>query len=112
MSVDVKVLLGNLCSIIYHTFEPTDVRVLPVCIFLSPRPLLCPTLSFSYVSPSDVLSDSINSYTFNILFFEMSPSRERLYLLPSASSNSIFIFFFPKLKLGYLCQIPNAHIDT
>src|SRR5215204_2562202 len=111
MSVDVKVLLGNLCSIIYHTFEPTDVRVL-VCIFLSPRPFLCPTLFFSYASPSGALSDSINSYTFNILLFEITPSKERLYLLPSASSNSIFIFFFPKLKLGYLCQTHNACIST
>src|ERR671924_592307 len=105
MSVDVKVLLGNLYSIICHTFEPTDVRVLPLCVFLSPRPFLCPTLFFSYVSSSALLSDSINSYTFNILFFEISPSKERLYLLPSASSNSILIFFFPKLKPGV--PLPN-----
>lgn len=33
------------------------------------------------------------------LVFEMFPSRERLYFPPSSSSISIFIFFFPELKL-------------
>ena len=47
---------------------------------------------------SDERTRSISSITCNIFSFEKFPSNERLYLLPSSSSNSIFIFFL-ELKL-------------
>jgi len=46
--------------------------------------------------------DSINSNTFIIFSFENLPSKERLYLSPSLSSNSIFIFFFGELNTEVL----------
>src|ERR671914_2638402 len=89
ISDDVKVLYGNLCSIIPHIFEPTDAKFLFWISLSSLYPLL--------LFPSTFMR-SINSNTFIIFSFDTLPSSERLYLPPSASSSCIFIFFLLALN--------------